>query len=125
MRKVVYLANPYSSKLEDPDKAALQRINRRNFESYVAGTLRKKHEVAFILPIANSGAMADVCNFGSGFEEWDQDDYAFISKADEVWVLMSSGWKESIGVQAEIKFAQGISKPVKYINPITLEITNG
>lgn len=121
--KMIYLANPYSSKLHDPDAASLERAHRRQLESYVGGKLRKKYKHAFILPIALSGAMADLCQFGTGFNEWIGDDLEFVSRCDEVWVLKSKGWKDSIGVREEIKFAKDLKKVIKYIDPQTLKVT--
>jgi hypothetical protein len=119
----VYLANAYSSKLKDEDSAAFQRANRRLLESYVGGVLKKRHEgkYCFLLPIALSGSMADLCKFGTGFDTWVKDDYTWISICQQVWVLTSDGWKESQGVQAEIKFARRMGKVVRYLHPETLE----
>jgi pyruvate/2-oxoacid:ferredoxin oxidoreductase beta subunit len=118
----VYLANPYSSKLKDKDAASLQRAHRRALESYVGGTLKKKYKgkYAFLLQISLSGSMADLCSFDTGFAEWASDDYAWIDACEETWVLMSDGWKDSIGVQAEIKFALKNKKKVRFIDPTTL-----
>lgn len=123
LKTVVYLANAYSSKLKDKDTAALQTADRRNLEAFVGGQLRKRYpNHAFLLPIANSASMADICTFDTGFDEWAMDDYSFIYIAQEVWVLMSDGWEESQGVQAEIKFALEISRPVRYITWPKLQI---
>ncbi len=120
MNKLIYLANAYSSKLQDPIDAALQRAQRRALESAVGWKLKKKFGVTVILPIAISGAMVDLAGLDTGFDLWAADDYTFISKSDEVWVMVSDGWKESYGVQSEIKFANEHNIPVKYINPDTL-----
>ena len=123
IKTAVYLANAYSSQFKDPDCAKMQCANRRNLEAFVGGKLRKMYpDHCFLLPIANSAAMADLCTFGTGFDEWETDDYTFINKFDEVWVLMSDGWKESKGVQAEIKYAESIGHPVKYITWPGLQI---
>lgn len=122
--KLVYMANAYSSKLEDKDLAALQRHQRKALESSMGGRLKKKYGITLILPIAISGSMADLCEFDTGFNTWSGDDYTFISKCDEVWVLVSEGWKESYGVTEEIYFAIENNIPVKYINKETLELTS-
>lgn len=126
LKKMVYLANPYSSKLKNKDLAAYQCANRRNLEALAGGTLRKKYKgYCFLLPIANSAAMADLCTFDTGFGEWVGDDLTFISNCDEVWVLTSPGWKESIGVQAEIAFAESLDgMRVRYVNSKTFKLTN-
>lgn len=124
-KKCIYLANSYSSFLDDPDAASLQRNQRRHLESYVGGKLKKKYGVTIILPIAISASMADLCAFGTGFSEWADDDFNFISRCDELWVLMSDGWKESVGVRAEIEYASGLGLPIKYIKDLeTFELRN-
>ena len=122
---LVYLANSYSSKNPDKDRGKLESAQRRCLESYIGGALKKKYGFTFILPIAMSASMADFCEFGTGFSEWEGDDYTLISKCDELWVLLSDGWKESVGVQAEIKFAHVQKIPVKYIDKDTLEVCSG
>jgi hypothetical protein len=124
VKKLIYLANAYSSNLEDPDAAALQRSQRRQLESFVGGKLKKRYGVTVLLPIAISAAMAELCQFGTGFDEWKDDDLNFISRCDEVWVLTSDGWIESIGVQAEVKFALDNKIPIKYVNPITFDLND-
>lgn len=56
---------------------------------------------------------------------WEKDDYTWISICQEVWVLVDNdgAWTRSVGVQAEITFAEKIGKPIKYINPNTFQVT--
>lgn len=122
--QLIYLANAYSSKLEDKDQAALQQSQRRMLESSVGGRLKKRYSVTLILPIAISASMADLCKFGTGFDSWEQDDYTFISVCDEVWVLVSDGWSESVGVLAEIAFAKKHQINVRYLNPVSLDLSH-
>ncbi len=118
----IYLANSYSSKLKDPDAAKYQEIQRRLLESYIGGQLKKKYNVSVILPIAMSASMADICAFDTGFSTWADDDLNFISRCDEVWVLVSDGWDTSVGVAAEIAFAKENNIPVKYIHKDTITV---
>ncbi len=107
----VYLINAYSCYIEDKDKARLIMAQRRDLEAYIGGAIKKKYGHTIILPIALNGRMSDICHFDTGFSTWERDDFTLISKCDAVWVLLSEGWRESVGVQAEIKFAleQGIT----------------
>ncbi len=120
MNKLIYLANSYSSKHKDVVDAALQRTQRRALESAVGLKLKKKYGVTLILPIAISAAMADFGLLDTGFDQWAQDDFTFISKCDEVWVMLSDGWDTSYGVREEIKFAHKHNIPVKYLDINTL-----
>ncbi len=121
-KKLVYLANSYSSHIKDRDKAAAQRAQRRILESSVGGRLKKKYGVTLILPIAVSASMSDLCEFGTGFDTWADDDYTFISVCNEVWVLVAHGWDTSKGVKAEIEFAHKLCMPVYYVNSIDLSL---
>lgn len=47
---------------------------------------------------------------------WLKQDLSFLeSWADELWVLMLDGWKDSKGVAAEVTRAVEIGIPVKYM----------
>jgi hypothetical protein len=48
---------------------------------------------------------------------WEQYDRKFLERCDEVVVLMLDGWEESVGVQAEIRIAGELGKPVRYLAP--------
>jgi len=126
MKKLIYLANAYSAtgELHNTDKGRLISMQRRCLEAYAAGQLRKRYGVAIIAPIALSAAMADICDFSTGFDEWAEDDLLLISKCDEVWVLMSDGWDESYGVMAEIEYAIKRHTPIMFVDPDTFELFN-
>lgn len=48
---------------------------------------------------------------------WERFDRDHLVRCDEVVVLMLDGWRESIGVAAEIRIAGELSKPVRYLAP--------
>jgi hypothetical protein len=56
----------------------------------------------------------------TSFKSWAKRDLTYLSKCDELWVVTMKGWKESIGVKAEINFAKEHNMPIKYIDPHTL-----
>ncbi len=124
LAKPVYLANAYTSHLADKSDASMQMVVRLNYESLIAGKLKKKFKgkYCFLLPIAMSSMIAKFHSFDNGFDTWAKDDYTWISICDEVWTLMSDGWLESYGVLSELKFAKAIGKPIKFIDPSSLEI---
>jgi hypothetical protein len=55
------------------------------------------------------------------FEYWATYCDSEIANCDEVHVLTIDGWKESTGVQAELKFAKQMGKPILYIPTYTFE----
>ena len=123
-KKAVYLANPYSPLNKEAADAELTNHRRRLMEAWVGGMLIKLYGVNPILPIALSAAMSELHHFDTGFQQWVDNDYDLIRRCDEVWVLMTHGWKESVGVTAEIKYAKELGMPVKYIDPLRLTITD-
>jgi hypothetical protein len=40
-----------------------------------------------------------------------------LARCDEVVVLTLAGWRESVGVQTEIRIAAELGKPVQYVAP--------
>lgn len=116
--KFVYLASAYTH----PSKRT--RDSRATLVTKVAAKLKLKHKnVVFFLPITQSHAMKKhVPELGFEFKHWAKDDLYVISEhSDEVWVVMSEGWKESVGVTAEIQCAQYLKKKIVYIDPKTLK----
>ena len=118
--KQVYVCSPYSH----PDNAV--RVERYNQINLIAGLLHVWHRHAFILPITQS---VKVCEYApqldGSFGEWKDRDLCFIDNSQEVWVICMDGWKESIGVQAEIAHARKLGKPIRYIDPhLAIEFDN-
>lgn len=109
MSKLIYLASPYSH----PDPM----VKEMRYEQALQATveLMKQGHVIFS-PIVHSHPVAVLHDFPGNWEFWKTIDEVFISKSDELWVLMLDGWKESIGVNAEIQIAQAQGKPVVYLN---------
>ena len=51
-----------------------------------------------------------------GFVHWQDYDLSFLQHwATELWVLCLDGWKDSVGVRKEIRVAESLGLPVKYI----------
>lgn len=112
--KTVYLASPYSH----PDPAV--RLARYELVSQVAADIivNSKGQTMPFAPITHSHPLFVLRpETGEDFKQWQDFDEWMIRNCDEVWVLTVDGWRESAGVQAEIKYAKNIWKPVKYIRP--------
>lgn len=117
MKKLIYLASPYSH--SDPRVMAY----REEQVNSVAAHLYLKHKVSIIPPIMISAVMKRHLGntIGTSFKEWRNVDLRYIAACDEVWVVTMSGWNQSIGVIAEIEYAKKNNIPVKYISPVTLK----
>jgi hypothetical protein len=117
--KMIYLASPYSH----PDKAV--EAFRYIVVTKIAAYLIAEHNVAMFLPITQSHTLKDheLRLKGTTFAAWRDIDLCAIDHCDEVWVVKMKGWKESVGVTAEIDHAKLTNKPIKYINAKTYMFT--
>lgn len=108
----IYLATPYSH--NDPT-VRLQRFETIN--KIAADILRLGFHV--YSPISHTHPIAMVAgDLPNTWEFWEQYDIEFLKWADQLWVYMADGWKESKGVQAEIRLAMMMGKPVFFMDPV-------
>lgn len=110
MKKLTYLACPYSN--PDPD------VRERRFRAVnkVAGQLMAAGALIFS-PISHTHPIAVACDLPRGWDFWHAYDRAFIEASEKLIVLMLDGWADSIGVKAEIAIATELGIPVEYIGP--------
>ena len=105
---MIYLASPFTH--DDP------AIRQQRFESAcrAAAALICRGKTVFS-PIAHSFA---ICRYGVPLDWrfWQQHDQRYLEVCDEVVVLMLDGWRESVGVQAEIAIARKLGKPVTFLS---------
>ncbi len=107
--KKIYLATPYSSHADlVVRKARFEVVNK------IAALLMNKGYLVFS-PISHTHPIALAGDLPKGWEFWREYDLTFIEWCDEVFVLKQNGWKESVGVIAEIKIAKELNKPITYI----------
>lgn len=106
--KKIYLACPYSH--NSP------KVRRERFKevSKVAGTLISQGYIVFS-PISMTHPIATHCSLPLAFPYWEQLDKEFIRWCDIVMICKLDGYKESTGVNAEIKYAKSINKKIHYI----------
>lgn len=116
--KMIYLASPYSHKSRRVENKRFKEVTR------VAAELISEYGHSFILPITQSYQLVKIKpELGGSFANWKKIDLHFVSKCDEVWVVTMDGWKESIGVQAEIEFAKKKGINIWFIDPKTFKKT--
>lgn len=106
--KLIYLASPYSHE----DKA----VEAARFESVckVAAALMREGQMVFS-PIAHTHPIALAGDLPRGFDYYAAYDELMISRCDELYVLMLDGWRESVGVTAEVEIARRLGKRVRYV----------
>jgi hypothetical protein len=65
-------------------------------------------------PIISCHPLAAGWGLDPGYEFWKALDERMISVCDEVHVYCMPGWRESVGIAAEIAIANRLEKPVIY-----------
>ena len=106
--KKIYLATPYSHRDPEIRRARFDEVNK------IAAKLMCKGYLVFS-PISHTHPIAEAGNLPKGWVFWAEYDHTFIEWCDEVHVFQQDGWQESIGVNAEIKLAKKMNKPVVFI----------
>lgn len=105
---MIYVASPYTDK--DP------AVRAARYMSVYLWTMNqiKLTGKSLFAPIAYTHNYA--LDYGMPFDAkfWYEFNDGFIRNCEEVWILMLPGWKESVGVQGEIKRADELGKPVIY-----------
>jgi hypothetical protein len=66
-------------------------------------------------PITHSYPMARVGKLPDDWAYWESIDRWYIERCEEVHVITVDGWKESVGVQAEIQAAKTLGRLVRYV----------
>jgi len=104
---VIYLASPYTHASEAVMKWRHEQVVRATAEYIREGLL-------IFSPIVHSQPL-EKYNLGFRWDEWRNWDLHMLDLASELWVLCLDGWKESQGVQAEIRHARSKDKPVVHV----------
>jgi len=107
-KRLVYLATPYTDKDPAVKEERFKKVNQ------VAAKLILKGEVVFS-PISHTHPIALEADLPGNWEYWDEFDRAYLECCKKLYVLMLDGWKESKGVQAEIKIAEELDIEIEYI----------
>ena len=103
---MIYLASPYSH----PDPAV--RDQRYLAACRAAVALLLKGTTVFS-PVVQGHALSRL-GLPTDWEFWQRHDGEHLRRCDLVAVLTLDGWRESVGVLAEIELAREFGKPVRY-----------
>ena len=106
--KLSYLAAPYT----DKDKAV---VEERMKKICIADSKLMKAGVYTVSPLMKHFILG-YADLPGSFEYWRDYSMTLLCTVDQVIVLMLDGWKESEGVQAEIKVATDVGIPIVYLN---------
>ena len=106
---MIYLASPYSHPCRTVREQRFHAVCR------MAAALMRQGNVVFA-PIVHGHPLV-----GHGLPTewpfWERFDREHLRRCDELVVLTLDGWRESIGVTAEIRIAGVLGKPVRYLVP--------
>jgi hypothetical protein len=113
---MIYLTSPYSH----PDPT----VREQRFQAACAATARLlldgQHVYCPVVhghPLVRHGLSAD-------WSFWERFDRSHLERSNEVVVLTLDGWRDSVGLLAELRHAADLRKPVRYVEPETLEASN-
>jgi nucleoside 2-deoxyribosyltransferase len=108
---MIYLASPYNH--PSPD------VRQGRYEANVRALAALLHEgrVAFS-PIVHHHPVACLRDLGRGWDFWRRVDVEYLRRCDSLIVLTLDGWRESVGVAAEIEIAQTLGLPVEHMEPV-------
>lgn len=107
--KLIYLASPYSH----PDP--IVRESRFKRIANVAARLMEKGHFLFC-PITHTHPINEAGINSPGWDFWAKYDYAMLDRCQELWIADMPGWKESVGVNAEIVHMELLQRPIYVFN---------
>lgn len=107
---LVYLATPYTHKNPEVRAERFRVVNRVAAEMMAGGT----HVFS---PISHTHEMSVQHELPHDWQYWQNNCRVMVSRCDRLVVLMQDGWRESVGVRAEIELAHSQGMPVEYVEP--------
>ena len=108
--KVIYLCVPYTH-----DNPGIREIRAIQADMAAAKLIEQGHIV--FSPISHSHRIAHHLSNHNDGSFWIEQDMPFLKMADELMVVKLDGWDRSKGIEMEIKIAEGLGKPVRFMEP--------
>jgi len=108
--ELIYLAVPYTH--ADP----MVRAHRASIVSVAAAKLMKAGHNVFS-PISMGVKIAEAGDVPTTWEYWERFNRRMMRCCTMLYVVTVHGWKESKGVQAEIKYAHELGLPMRLLYP--------
>ena len=111
-----YLASPYTSRKKKKKDRGLEQDLRYGIALRATHKLHMQGLVVFS-PIVHYHNIALYSNLPGTYEYWKDVNATYIKRSNGLFVLTINGWKQSVGVQDEIKLARSLRLPVFYYDP--------
>lgn len=108
---MIYIASPLTS------DSFLEKEIRAAQVGDCCAYLMSEYGYVVFAPVAFGWAIQKFRNMPTDWEYWKKVCRAYISRCQTVAVLMLPGWRESTGIQEELKIAAELNIPVIYIDP--------
>ncbi len=105
---MIYLASPYSHSDANIREQRFFDVCRMTV------TLMQQGHVVFA-PIVHGHPLVGH-GLPTDWTFWERFDREHLRRCDELMVLRLDGWRESVGVAAEIRIAAELGKPVQYVD---------
>lgn len=109
MPLLTYLCSPYTN--QDPEVM----VARFDHAAKATAWLIKDQGWNVFSPIVHSHPLALIGGLSGKWSFWEQIDRQYLSLSERVVVLTLPGWRESVGVTAELDFARKIQRPIWYL----------
>lgn len=106
--EVVYLAGPYSH-----PQAAIREM-RFEMLTKAAADLMLGGSVVYS-PITHGHTVTTRHDLPLEWDFWRRQSLAMLKGSDRLIVVMLEGWRDSVGVTAEVEHAQNLGIPINYI----------
>jgi hypothetical protein len=106
-----YLCSPYTHR--DPEVM----LARFEHAAKATGWLIKDQAWNVFSPIVHSHPLAVIGGLSGKWDFWERIDREYLSLSERVVVLTLPGWRESVGVTAELEFSRKIQRPIWYLIP--------
>ena len=107
----IYLASPYTH-----EDSAVRQVRYERVRALTALLLRRG--LVVFSPIIHHHDLINVYDLPKDAAFWGAYDTAMMRSAQEFWVHTQPGWRESVGVAAEIELAGQIHLPIGYVEQI-------
>ena len=111
MSNLIYLASPYSH--DDPE------VRYARYDAACAATARMMQGGMIVYsPIVHCHILALKYDLPGDWEFWKRIDERMLAACDMVMVLCLDGWKDSVGVTAEIGMARDRGMQVEFMEAV-------
>ncbi len=107
---LVYLAAPYSH----PDKNVVQE----RIKQFCAVDAHLSRSGIFTVSPLLKHLVLQHETLPSDWNYWKDYSYELLARCEKMVVIRMDGWKDSVGIKAEIEYCNMTSIPIEFIDPI-------